>query len=71
MAGGDGFEKPDLDPEMLQDFLSNADELIENLSNSMLELEGNQSKDAVESIFRSAHTIKGTSGMFGFSAIKN
>ena len=71
MAGGDGFEKPDLDPEMLQDFLSNADELIENLSNSMLELEGNpESKDAVESIFRSAHTIKGTSGMFGFRAIE-
>ncbi len=71
LAGGDGFEKPDLDPEMLQDFLSNADDLIENLSQSMLELEGNpESKDAVESIFRNAHTIKGTSGMFGFRAIE-
>ena len=71
LAGGDGFEKPDLDPEMLQDFLSNADDLIENLSQSMLDLEGNpESKDAVESIFRNAHTIKGTSGMFGFRAIE-
>ena len=71
LAGGDGFEKPDLDPEMLQDFLSNADDLIENLSQSMLDLEGNHvSKDAVESIFRNAHTIKGTSGMFGFRAIE-
>jgi chemotaxis protein histidine kinase CheA len=71
LAGGNGFEKPDLDPEMLQDFLSNADDLIENLSQSMLELEGNpESKDAVESIFRNAHTIKGTSGMFGFRAIE-
>lgn len=71
LAGGNGFEKPDLDPEMLQDFLSNADDLMENLSQSMLELEGNpESKDAVESIFRNAHTIKGTSGMFGFRAIE-
>ncbi|RDB35855.1 MAG: hypothetical protein DCC88_08105 [Spirobacillus cienkowskii] len=71
LAGGDGFEKPDLDPEMLQDFLSNADDLIENLSQAMLELEGNpESKEAVESIFRNAHTIKGTSGMFGFRAIE-
>lgn len=71
LAGGNGFEKPDLDPEMLQDFLSNADDLIENLSQAMLELEGNpESKEAVESIFRNAHTIKGTSGMFGFRAIE-
>jgi two-component system chemotaxis sensor kinase CheA len=51
--------------------LSNADDLIENLSQAMLELEGNpESKEAVESIFRNAHTIKGTSGMFGFRAIE-
>lgn len=71
LSGESSFEKPDLDPEMLQDFLSNADELLENLSQSMLDLEGNpESKEAVESIFRSAHTIKGTSGMFGFRAIE-
>jgi two-component system chemotaxis sensor kinase CheA len=71
LSGANAIETPDLDPEMLQDFLSNADELIENLSRAMLELEGNpESKEAVESIFRNAHTIKGTSGMFGFRAIE-
>ncbi len=61
----------DLDPEMLQDFLSNADDLLDTLSASMLELEDNPSKsEAIESIFRAAHTIKGTAGMFGFRAIE-
>ena len=61
----------DLDPEMLQDFIQNADELIEQLSTAMLELEQNpQSTNPVEQIFRAAHTIKGTAGMFGFRAIE-
>jgi two-component system chemotaxis sensor kinase CheA len=64
-------ELPDLDPEMLQDFLINADELIEAINQSMLQLETDPSNDeAIESIFRSAHTIKGTAGMFGLHAIE-
>ncbi len=71
LSGANAVEIPDLDPEMLKDFLLNADELLESLSQAMLDLEGNpESKAAVESIFRSAHTIKGTSGMFGFRAIE-
>ncbi len=71
LSGANAVAIPDLDPEMLQDFLSSADELIESLGQSMLELESNpDSKECVESIFRSAHTIKGTSGMFGFRAIE-
>lgn len=65
------FSAADLDPELLQDFLSNADELLEQLNQSMLELESNPAnKGAIEAIFRSAHTIKGTAGMFGFRAIE-
>ncbi|BBH53306.1 chemotaxis protein CheA [Fluviispira sanaruensis] len=71
LSGANAVDVPDLDPEMLQDFLSNADDLLENLSQAMLDLEGNpESKEAVENIFRNAHTIKGTSGMFGFRAIE-
>jgi chemotaxis protein histidine kinase CheA len=60
-----------VDPEMLQDFLANADELMEKLSESVLQLEADPtSKEAIEQIFRAAHTIKGTAGMFGFRAIQ-
>ncbi|MBX9702932.1 MAG: Hpt domain-containing protein, partial [Silvanigrellaceae bacterium] len=61
----------ELDNELLQDFLLNADDLIEKLSQSLLELESDpNNKEAIESIFRNAHTIKGTAGMFGFNAIE-
>lgn len=61
----------ELDQEMLDDFLTNADELLEELSQSMLGLEGDpENMDAVDTIFRAAHTIKGTAGMFGFRAIE-
>ncbi len=61
----------ELDQEMLDDFLVNADELLEQLTQSMLDLESNPGNaESVESIFRAAHTIKGTAGMFGFRAIE-
>ena len=62
---------PELDPEMLQDFLSNADDLLEELAQSLLTLESSpDDKAAIDLIFRDAHTIKGTAGMFGFRAIE-
>lgn len=61
----------ELDQEMLDDFLTNADDLLEELTQSMLELESDpDNMDAVDTIFRAAHTIKGTAGMFGFRAIE-
>ncbi len=65
------FDALELDPELLMDFLSNAGDLLEKLSKNMLDLENNpKNKEAVENIFRNVHTIKGTSGMFGFRAIE-
>lgn len=59
------------DPEMVSDFLSNAAELLETLTQSLLELEANPSDSTtIETIFRAAHTIKGTAGMLGFSVIE-
>jgi two-component system chemotaxis sensor kinase CheA len=59
------------DPEMMKDFLSNADDLMENLDNQILALEQNpNSKDVIEEIFRAAHTLKGAAGMFGFKALE-
>ncbi|NBO37341.1 hypothetical protein EBU99_02025 [bacterium] len=62
----------DADPEMVADFLNNADELLDSLTNSLLKLEKNPSDSRpIESIFRAAHTIKGTAGMLGFSSIEH
>ena len=59
------------DPEMMNDFLSNADDLMENLDTQILALEQNPtSKNVIEEIFRAAHTLKGAAGMFGFKALE-
>jgi two-component system chemotaxis sensor kinase CheA len=64
-------QSEEADPEMVKDFLNNAGELLESLTQSLLELESKPSdQTAIEAIFRAAHTIKGTSGMLGFSTIE-
>jgi two-component system chemotaxis sensor kinase CheA len=59
------------DPEMIKDFLTNSDELLETLDAKVLELEQDpRNKETIESIFRAAHTLKGAAGMFGFKALE-
>ena len=59
------------DPDMIKDFITNADELMENLDEQILRLEQNpQDSEIINEIFRSAHTIKGAAGMFAFKAME-
>lgn len=59
------------DTEMMADFLSNADDLMETLDGAILQLEQDPSnKETIEEIFRAAHTFKGAAGMFGMSAME-
>lgn len=59
------------DPDMIQDFITNADELMENLDTQVLALEKSPtSQEIINEIFRSAHTLKGAAGMFAFRAIE-
>jgi two-component system chemotaxis sensor kinase CheA len=59
------------DPDMMNDFNTNTDELMETLNSTILQLEQNPTdKETIESIFRAAHTLKGAAGMFGFKAIE-
>ena len=53
--------------EVIQDFITEAEELIEELDENLVELENNP-KDAelLNKIFRAFHTIKGSSGFLGF-----
>lgn len=56
--------------EIINDFLVEADELINSLDNNLVKLE--EAPDDLEllnEIFRAAHTIKGTSGFLGFEQV--
>ncbi len=59
------------DPDMMNDFLSNCDELMQSLDGAILRLEQSpEDKEVIEEIFRAAHTLKGAAGMFGFKALE-
>lgn len=59
------------DPDMITDFNTNCDEIMQTLDEQILRLEQNpEDKNIIEEIFRGAHTLKGASGMFGFRALE-
>jgi two-component system chemotaxis sensor kinase CheA len=59
------------DPSMLNDFITNSDELMQTVDDAILRLEQDPTNKAIiEEIFRAAHTLKGGSGMFGFKGIE-
>ena len=48
----------------LEEFLEEADDLIQELESSLLELESNlEDRSIIDRIFRAMHTIKGGAGM--------
>lgn len=57
--------------EVTDVFVQECDELLEGMEQTLLGLErGVADPDAVHSVFRAVHTIKGSSGMFGFERIE-
>ena len=60
------------DKELLKEFIAEAEEQIEEMSKCLLELEKDkENKDAVEKMFRAAHTLKGNAGAMGFQDVSN
>lgn len=58
----------------LQDFLAEAEEIVEQLGSELADLSdmaesGDLNPDVLNSIFRGAHSLKGLAGMFGFSGV--
>jgi two-component system chemotaxis sensor kinase CheA len=54
--------------DYLQDFIRESEENVTELNNSLLELEDDPSDEAaMDSIFRTAHTLKGNFGAMGFT----
>ncbi len=57
--------------ELLDDFLTECNENLEQIDNDLVHLEQNPSDlDVIKKIFRSIHTVKGASGMFGLSRLE-
>ncbi len=62
----DGLEK------MAGVFLEEANDLLDNLEDHLLELEQNPNdKETISAVFRCMHTIKGSAAMFGFTAVSH
>lgn len=56
--------------ESVQIFETEAHELLDDMEQSLLELENNPDDlDHINSVFRAAHTIKGSSGLFGYECV--
>lgn len=63
----------DMDPSLIQDFLTESNELIEHLDADLIKLEdstdGPESKDLLDGIFRALHTIKGAASFLSMTAL--
>lgn len=60
----------DADEEILQDFLIEAGEILEQLSEQLVELERNpDDRDLLNAIFRGFHTVKGGAGFLQLDAL--
>lgn len=62
--------KTDLDPELMEEFISDAREQLENIEHGTLALEKDaQDQEVIHSLFRAFHTLKGNAGFLDLTAI--
>ncbi len=52
-----------------KDFVVEAEEIIEGVNSSLLELQSGFNPDTLNSVFRGIHTLKGLSGLFGLKGV--
>lgn len=65
-------EMDEMMKEVLPEFINEASELLDQLDSDFVELEQRpEDLELLNGIFRAAHTIKGSSSMFGFGAISD
>ncbi len=56
--------------EIIQDFLMDATEMLDELDQSFVELEDTpKDMDLLNKVFRAMHTIKGSAGFLGFDQV--
>lgn len=57
--------------EMVDSFISETNDLVDDVENNLLEIETNPEDDKlIDDSFRSIHTVKGNAGFFGFADIE-
>ncbi len=62
----------ELDPGLLQDFITEATELLEAYTSSLTAFEADpKDLETINPVFRAAHTLKGSSAFFGLNHIKD
>ncbi len=61
-----------ISPEMIDSFISETNDLLDNVEDNLLEMEKDpsQSADLINDAFRAVHTVKGNAGFFGFADIE-
>jgi two-component system chemotaxis sensor kinase CheA len=60
----------DQDPALLQEFLTECEELLQGMDQDLIQLESApENEELLNRIFRAVHTIKGTSGFLGFDPL--
>jgi two-component system chemotaxis sensor kinase CheA len=64
--------KPDLDVELLEEFISDAREQLENIEQGTLALENNgHDAEGIHTLFRAFHTFKGNAGFLDLTAVSS
>jgi two-component system chemotaxis sensor kinase CheA len=59
---------PNIDPELMQDFLTESGELLERLDQDLVAIEGHPSDpEMLNQVFRALHTIKGSASFLGLT----
>ncbi|MBI5195585.1 MAG: chemotaxis protein CheA [Nitrospirae bacterium] len=53
------------------DFIAEAEDILANAANALLELQSTFDPDALNALFRAIHTMKGLSGLFGVKGISD
>jgi len=67
----DQFIENDEMQEIINDFIVESSELVENAIQDIVVIENNQDDEVINGIFRAVHTIKGTSSFLGFGVLSN
>jgi two-component system chemotaxis sensor kinase CheA len=67
-----GIPEELISPEMIDSFISETNDLLDNVEDNLLEMEKDpsQSADLINDAFRAVHTVKGNAGFFGFADIE-
>ena len=72
MADNSAPDMSGIDPSLLQDFISESQELLDGLDPLFVALESApEDMSILDGIFRPVHSVKGNSGFFGLTNIKN